>query len=57
MKSPVIFMMGYGTMGTGALQATVGVATAIWYGWLATPHNAYRSNSRFHWVDFITFYS
>lgn len=31
------------------------IATGLWYGWLAYPHNAFPSNSRFHWVDYLTF--
>lgn len=30
------------------------LATAAWYGWLAEPHNAFYTNARFHWVDYIT---
>jgi hypothetical protein len=30
------------------------VATGCWYGWLAHPHNAYPSNARYHWVDYLT---
>jgi hypothetical protein len=37
-----------------ALTTTLVVATAAWYGWLSTPHNAFPSNARFHWVDYIT---
>jgi hypothetical protein len=37
-----------------ALTGALVVATAAWYGWLATPHNAFPSNARFHWVDYIT---
>jgi hypothetical protein len=37
-----------------AITSAVVVATAAWYGWLSTPHNAFPSNARFHWVDYIT---
>jgi hypothetical protein len=37
-----------------ALTTTLVVATAAWYGWLSTPHNAFVSNARYHWVDYIT---
>ncbi len=37
-----------------AMTSAVVVATAAWYGWLSTPHNAFPSNARFHWVDYIT---
>ena len=37
-----------------AITTAVVVVTAAWYGWLATPHNAFPSNARFHWVDYIT---
>jgi hypothetical protein len=37
-----------------AITSVVVVATAGWYGWLSTPHNAFPSNARFHWVDYIT---
>jgi hypothetical protein len=30
------------------------VGTACWYAWLAEPHNAFPPNSRFHWVDYLT---
>lgn len=38
-----------------ATQVAIAAGTAVWYGWLAHPHNAYRSNARFHWVDYLTF--
>ena len=28
--------------------------SAIWYGWLAQPHNGFPANSRIHWVDYLT---
>ena len=34
---------------------TVIVATGFWYGWLSYPHNAFPSNARFHWVDYLTY--
>ena len=34
--------------------ALVVVASGCWYGWLGHPHNAYPSNARFHWVDYLT---
>ena len=37
-----------------AITSAVVAATAAWYGWLSTPHNAFPSNARFHWVDYIT---
>ena len=37
-----------------AITTAMVVGTALWYGWLATPHNAFPSNARFHWVDYIT---
>ena len=37
-----------------AITSVVVFATAAWYGWLSTPHNAFPSNARFHWVDYIT---
>ena len=37
-----------------AMTIAVVAATAAWYGWLSTPHNAFPSNARFHWVDYIT---
>ena len=37
-----------------AITIAVVAVTALWYGWLATPHNAFPSNPRFHWVDYIT---
>lgn len=33
-------------------QGVIAVGTAVWYGWLAHPHNAYPSNARYHWVDY-----
>jgi hypothetical protein len=30
------------------------VLTGVWYAWLSTPHNAYPSNARIHWVDYLT---
>ena len=37
-----------------AMTIAVVAATAAWFGWLSTPHNAFPSNARFHWVDYIT---
>ena len=31
------------------------VGTGVWYGWLSYPHNAFPSNARFHWVDYLTY--
>lgn len=36
------------------LTPAVIVATGVWYGWLAEPHNAFYTNARFHWVDYLT---
>jgi hypothetical protein len=36
------------------VPAAVIVLTGIWYAWLSTPHNAYPSNARIHWVDYLT---
>ena len=33
------------------------LGTGVWYGWLARPHNALLSNSRIHWVDYLTWNS
>ncbi|MEK9637084.1 MAG: hypothetical protein VW060_08435, partial [Acidimicrobiaceae bacterium] len=30
------------------------LAGALWYGWLAKPHNGFPTNARIHWVDFET---
>lgn len=38
------------SLGAGALA----LGTALWVGWLATPHNGFPSNARIHWVDFQT---
>ena len=37
-----------------AAPVAVIALTGVWYGWLASPHNAYPSNARFHWVDYLT---
>lgn len=37
------------------VQGCTALLVALWFGWLARPHNAYPSNSRFHWVDYLTF--
>lgn len=34
------------------VQGAIALGTAVWYGWLARPHNAYPSNARYHWVDY-----
>lgn len=34
--------------------ALLAAGTALWIGWLATPHNGFPSNARIHWVDFQT---
>lgn len=39
-----------------AWAATGGVVlgTGVWFRFLATPHNAFPSNARIHWVDYLT---
>ena len=31
----------------------IALGGAVWYGWLARPHNGFPSNARIHWVDFL----
>lgn len=38
-----------------AVTVVIVAGTSLWYGWLAYPHNAFPSNARFHWVDYLTF--
>ena len=37
-----------------AASVTAALSSALWIGWLATPHNAFPSNARIHWVDYLT---
>ncbi len=39
------------------LAVTVPLISAAWITYLAHPHNAFPTNSRFHWVDFIGYES
>lgn len=36
------------------VATTTIIGSGLWFGWLATPHNAFPSNARIHWVDYLT---